>query len=141
MTESAGIETWIYEQLSGDAAVATLVSDRIYSYLAPQTAEMPFVVFAPQGASVVVSDARRGRPVHQSLYVIKAVGSGSGRGSLYAIEESIRAVLLSEPQALVEGAVQLLSCWREQGIDYVEVVEGKRYDHVGSVYRIMAYRV
>ncbi len=135
MQESARVEEWLYTVLSGDAALAALVSG-VYGYLAPQGTASPWVTFSHQAGTdvMVVGTARI---MTNFLYQVKATGSGESMAALKAVADRIDAVLQAASGTVSDG--RIISCVREQDLVMVETdLSGTRWNHAGGIYRIYA---
>lgn len=135
MVEVTRVDQWLYETLSGDPTLSALVGGRIYSYLAPPTAALPFVLFAHQaGRDVRIVGGRR--VLVDMVYQVKAVGSGGSFQPLKSIADRLDALLQGASGSVVDGVVYM--CVREQPLAYVEVEKGVEYRHLGGFWRIIA---
>ena len=135
MQESARVEQWLYTVLSGDAALAALVSG-VYGYLAPQDATPPWVTFTHQAGTDVMG-VGTARVMTSFLYQVKATGSGGSGAALKPIADRIDALLHGKSGTTADG--RIISCVREQDLAMVEVdPSGVRWNHIGGIYRIQA---
>lgn len=135
MIETIRVDQWLYERLSGDSTLSGLVGGRIYSYLAPQDAALPFVVFSHQ-AGHDVRGVGPARIMTSLVYQVKAVGQGHSFQQLKAIADRLDALLQGASGSVVDGTV--LMCVREQPVEYVETDDGIQYRHLGGMWRIIA---
>lgn len=136
-TPAPGMETtackrFLYRTLSQSTAVTTaLGGTAIYETLAPQGAAMPYIVYQVQGNATefnAAGDSISGIP----LFGVKVVSEGQ---TFQPADDIMKVVL-----PLLEGASGTvtgfkMSCFRVAGIDYPEITRGKRYNHLGAVYR------
>lgn len=135
MIETLRVDQWLYERLSGDTTLSNLVGGRIYSYLAPQDAVLPFVLFSHQ-AGHDVRGVGPARIMTSLVYQVKAVGQGHSFGPLKAIADRLDTLLQGASGSVVDGTV--LMCVREQPVEYVETDDGVQYRHLGGLWRIIA---
>lgn len=135
MIETTRIDEWLYTLLSADTELNAVVDDRVYGYVAPQGAAMPFVLFAYQGGRDV-RGVGPSRIMASALYQVKVVGEGASFSGLEAIADRLDALLQGASGSVTDGAV--LMCVREQPIVYVEVDNGVQYRHLGGLWRIIA---
>ena len=138
MQESFRVEQWLYSLLSSDTGtggVSTLVSGRIYAYVAPSGAVFPFVIYSRQAGHDVMGVGTV-RIMASEVYQVKVVGKAAtvALGTIKAIADRIDTLLQGATGTVVDGRV--LSCVREQGISYVETSGSDVYSHLGGLYRI-----
>jgi len=133
MIETLRVDQWLYTVLSGDPTLKSLVGQRIYGYVAPEDAALPYVVYSHQ-AGHDVQGVGPARIMANLIYQVKAIGSGSSFVPLRAIADRIDALLQGASGGAVDGRV--LMCIREQPIEYVEIDDGIQYRHVGGIYRL-----
>lgn len=135
MIEPLRVNQWIYETLSGDATIASLVGTRIYEGLAPQGAALPFVVFQfMAGADVVAVGAVR--VMNSGLYQVKAICQGESYSPAAAIADRIDTLLQGANGSVSDGVIY--GCTREQPLTLIEQEHGIQYRHVGGLYRVYA---
>jgi hypothetical protein len=134
MVETARVDRWLYELLSGDQELQSLVGDRVYGYLAPPGAQFPFVVFTHQGGHDVLG-VGPARVMAHLLYQVKAVGKGNSFAPLQPIADRVDALLQGASGSVVDGYV--LICVREHPFAFVEVDNGVEYRHIGGLWRIL----
>lgn len=134
--EATRIDRWLFETLTGDAALTAAVGSRVYSDLAPDKAAMPYVVFSMQTADRDVQGIGTERFLVQPVYLVKAVGAGVSYEPLEAIADRIDAVLQGGAGSVTGGLIH--ACIREQMVRYPEVDAGQQFRHLGGLYRIWA---
>jgi hypothetical protein len=135
MAETLVAEQWLYTVLSGDTALAAVVGTRIYAYIAPEGAAMPYVVYQNQAGR----DVRGVGPLRimaNLLYVVKVIGATNSFGTLEVAANRIDAVLQAASGTNVRGTV--IACVREQPFALVESLESGQYRHLGGIYRLWA---
>jgi len=125
-------DRWLYEILSEDAELITLIEGRIYVDSAPQGATLPFIVFSllsrmntmEVGTSIIWAD---------EVWLVKVIGE-QNYTSLEDIANRVSQVLHTASGTVSSGAV--IQCIEEQMIRFSEVESGKIYKHIGIQYRI-----
>ena len=139
LSANAIAEQWIYQTLSGDGTLSALVGGRIYSTVAPQTADpnpadaYPMVVFA----SLTSADVQEFGPLRtmaQALYDISAYDAVPSIVGLDAIMARVDA-LLQGKQAVTAGGY-VLGCRRERTRFTGDPDAGIAYRRSAAVYRI-----
>jgi len=138
MIETVRVEQWLYALLTGDTGpdgVHTLVGGRIYSYVAPQGAELPYVVYSYQGG-YDVRGVGPARIMVSAVYQIKAIGQGHSFAPLQPVADRLDALLQGASGSVLDGHV--LMCVREQPVAYVEISAGVPYRHLGGLWRMIA---
>ncbi|HXF08991.1 MAG TPA: DUF3168 domain-containing protein [Candidatus Acidoferrales bacterium] len=135
MIESVRVDQWLYGLLSGDATLNGLVNGRIYGYLAPQDAALPFVLYSHQ-SGVDVRGVGPTRIMVGFIYQVKAVGQGPSFAPLQPIADRIDTLLQGASGSVVDGLV--LACVRESTVAFVEVESGVQYRHLGGLWHIIA---
>lgn len=135
---TAGAETvladaWIEAQLSGSSAVTNVVSNRIYSDVAPPNIDYPFIVYY-----VISPDDVRGvssqRIMSSTIYLVKATALSSDYAALQPLVEAIDAALDGQSGAVTGGNV--LMCSRQRPHRQAETLDGNTYRHLGGEYLI-----
>ena len=125
------LDTALYNALAaGTALTGLLGGTAIYNRVAPQDANLPFVVFQYQGGGDENISPRRKRNL---VYTVKALSETLSEAE--SIDEQIDA-LLHDKTLIVAG---WRSFWlaREQDVAFVEVDDtGRAIFHTGAQYRI-----
>lgn len=134
MIETVYADQWLYGKLTTDATLTSLISTRVYSYMAPLGAVLPAIIYAYQGGQDVAEVAGY-RIFNSGLYQVKAVGAGGSMAVVAAIAHQIDEVLYRASGNVAGGAI--LACVREQPVSYAEYSNGVRYNHLGGLYRIL----
>ena len=138
---SAGAETieaqkWARATLAAGTALMAAVTG-IYDDMAPRNAQTPFVSIGVHDAS----DWNALRGTRQAVDIdltIKAVTSGNtyqGAADVMALADP----LLIAPGTVLSGTVPVLlvlGCYRVTSVQYSEIDDGQRFNHVGGVYRL-----
>lgn len=134
MIEPVYADQWLYSKLTTDATLASLLSGRVYSYMAPLGAAFPCIIYAYQGGAdtAVVGGYRI---FNSGQYQVKAVGQGESMAALAAIANRLDTVLHRAAGTVTGGAI--LACVRERPLSYAEFTNGLRYNHLGGIYRIL----
>lgn len=134
--ETVAADQWLFGALSGDASLSALVGGRVYGHVAPQGAQMPFVLFQQQAAGADVRGVGPARIMANLLYVVRIVAeSSSFGGSVQTAAGRIDAVLQAASGTVLAGTV--LACVRERPFAMTETDEdGRQYRHLGGIYRM-----
>jgi hypothetical protein len=117
------------EKLKGDATLESLAIGGIHHKIAPQGVKPPFLIFSK--SSGIPTWAFDGPPMDREVWLVKGVGVRQ------VAEELDRRCkeLLNGTTLDIDGKVH--QDIRHIGdVDYDEIVEGERYNHVGAEYRI-----
>ena len=133
MNEIPYIEQWIYSKLTGDSALNTAVSGRIYSYVAPEKAACPLVVFSPLSQQGV--NGIGGKALYESQYTIKAIGQNMDVSALSAITDRIDAIFKAAGPDTVNTSLHVRSLY-QNSVSYTEEQADGVYLHMGAVFRI-----
>ncbi len=105
----------------------------VYSYLAPENDNPPYVVYGAQ--SNVPSYTLAGTAFENSLYLVKAVTVGPKMSEAGSIAKQID-VALNDKSLSITGYTHML-CRRESSIRYTEVDPGgQRWNTAGFLFRI-----
>jgi hypothetical protein len=128
-------QAWIYSALTGDAALAAVVSDRVYHAQAPEGATFPFVIFAMLSA-VDVQGVGTARIQSNPLFQVKVVTQGAPDADGRTAVDRIDAVI-GQAVRQVQGG-HTISARREGVISYVEPqpAAGVLFHHNGGLYRL-----
>ena len=128
-----------YNALVASTSLTSLTSGgtanpSVFQHLAPQDSSPPYVVYGAQSPSVPVKKLDGNVAYENALYMCKAVTEGSSMSLAGTIAARIDTAL--DVQLSLSGGFQHQLLIREQDIDYVEVVAGKRFNHRGAIYRV-----
>lgn len=132
--ETTRVEAWLDGLLKGDSTLNTAVGGRIYGYLAPQDAAVPYVIYSYQRGHDVFG-VGTARIMAHTAYQVKVVGQTKSFVALETIANRLDIVLQGASGSVVDG--EILACVREQPISYVETDSGVQYRHLGGLYRII----
>lgn len=128
---TASVFDWLYDTLSANGAIATVVGGRIYRNVAPAGATFPYIVMQyVSGTDVYAMGGVR--VVSSVVVIVKAVGPVSQYAALASLADAI--------DAAISGAVNgrsVLSCLRLTALDYEEEYSGVRYHHIGGQYSLV----
>jgi len=139
---SSGMETveivdrWLFETLSGDAALMELIGgdDQLISTLAKAGVKPPYVVwFMSSERDLSVVGGIRSQV--DTIYTVKAVGEGATWEKVKPIAHRIDQLLDMQDVTLPYGTV---SCRRQTIVQYPEVDQATQFRHLGATYRIYA---
>lgn len=125
----------IRNQLIGAPALVALLfsASSVYHFFAPQGTEFPYVVFNTQTPSTPVRTLSR-VAYENIVYQVQGVTKDPSAAGCGDIATQIDAAMSAAP--LTVAGFQHMRCTRESDVDYVEVVDGVRYNHRGALYRV-----
>lgn len=124
----------IRKKLIANSALTAKLGDGatgVYYQLAPAEATLPWVIFDKSPAPPIWTFA--GPPLEQGDWIVKAVAADAGTAE--DIDELIRGVL-NRADVNPTGYHNQFTL-ATSDIDYPEVKDGERYQHVGAVYRVV----
>lgn len=138
VAEAAVLERWLYDRLTGSAALEALVGGNVYRAPAPdplediaaELLEDTAVVFQYlSGLDTLVVGTTR--VLARDLYVVKAVGPRH-------VDVAAVANVLELELADARGAQDGLSIAAERAgtVNYPEPTKGRLYDHLGATWRL-----
>lgn len=130
--------TWLYNTLSGDSQLASLAPGGVWRAMAPPGTATPFVVFAMQsGTDVLTMNAAR--LMTDNLFQVKAVGPAK---SMQAVADAAARVddLLKRTDGTVAGGA-VLACYRESSLQLDELVTGELWTNLGGMYRLQIQQI
>ena len=131
------VEAALYTKLTGASGLTSLLAGTasVYSYLAPENDNPPYVVYGAQ--SNVPAYTLAGTAYENSLYLVKAVALGPNMSQAGSIAKQID-VALNDQSLSITGYTHML-CRRESSIRYTEVDPGgQRWNTAGFLFRIQA---
>jgi hypothetical protein len=139
---STAIRRAIYGRLAGDTTLNNLLgtpapnySKSIYHQQAPDGANYPMVVFNKQTGAP--TEAFGDPSAYETdTWLIKAVDRNTSADTAEAIQARLDA-LLSDGTLSISGA-SLMYLRRQSDIEYAETTDGVRYQHAGSLYRLIS---
>lgn len=131
------LKSALYSRLSSDATLGALLSGTaaVYESVAPQGADAPYVVFNAQSPGID-SETFGGRSWTDSVYLVKAVTEGDSSAAAGTIAARIDTLLENAPLTL-SGTASNLYLRRTTAVDFPEVDSGKKFRHLGGLYRIV----
>ena len=135
MTATMDAEEWLYTTLSGDPTLAAAVTGGFYSYVAPDAATVPYVVFKfMEGEDELGMGGTR--LFSRILYAVVAVDTGESFADLDVIADQIDTLLHAVQGATPDSGL-IVDCIRVRPYATVEVVEGGlQYRQLGGIYQI-----
>ena len=136
--ENVAIQEFLFEKLRDAAAVAAIVSTRIYADRAPSGATFPLIVIAEQAALADVMGVGAQRILAGGMWQVKGiVQAASFGGTLATLAAAIDAALHGKAGAVDNGVV--LACTRQSTFRLAETgPAGEPYRHLGGLYRVLA---
>lgn len=135
MAETLVVEEWLYTVLSGDAVLSAAVGGRIYGYVAPTGAALPYVIYQQQ-AGRDIAGVGPARIMSTFSYIVKCVAKGNSFAGIEVAANRIDAVLQAASGSNVRGTV--IACVREAPFALVESTDTGQYRHLGGSYRLWA---
>ena len=137
MSAQNEVAVGLYTKLTGNSALTALLASGtagVYEGHAPQDASLPYVVFNTQSPSVPRYVGNSGTAWEDGVYQVQGVTEGWSRSSAGTIASKIDLAL--NAQTLTVTGFTNVHLHRIQDVDYPEVLEGKRFNHRGGLYRI-----
>lgn len=139
---STAVRRAIYGTMAGDSTLVALLSQSpgsgftksIYHSIAPSGAGFPYIVFQKQAGTPTDTFGRAGA-FENDVWMVKAVDRATSADGAEAIQARV-AVLLNDAALSISGATHLY-LRRESDIEYPEVIDGVRYVHAGSLFRLV----
>lgn len=133
----------LYGKLAGDTTLNNLLGDEapgfskaIYHQTAPEGAEYPFVIFNKQaGTPTYAFKGSGGAAFDTDVWLVKVVDRNTSADAAEDAAERLD-VLLTDGALSISGATQMLLL-RQSDVVYEEVDGDQRYQHVGSLYRLL----
>lgn len=133
MSEMLVADKFIYGTLVEDTEIQSVVSDRIFSGLAPPDTGFPFIAFNLMSAQDVqiVGSNRLGSSLIFQVQVI-------GNESYSSLEDAVQRIdqLLHGGSGTVNGG-RVISCIREEVVSRDDADDGVRYFYRGGLYRLL----
>ena len=135
-TSMNAVAVGLFNKLTGNSALTTLLANgtaSVFEMIAPEGEDPPYVVFQAQAPSTP-EHTFAGVAMERALYTIKAVTESHSAAGAGTIADKIDDAIVD--QALTVTGYTHLETRRYQNVDYVEVVDGKRFNHRGATYRV-----
>lgn len=138
---STSVRRALYGKLAGDSTLNALLATpapgyakAIYHGTAPAEAPYPFVILNRQAGNPTY--ALTTIPAYETdMWLIKAVDDEPTADAAEAISARL-STLLNDGVLSISGATQLY-LRRESDIEYEEDADGRKYQHVGSLFRLL----
>lgn len=124
-------EDWIEAQLAADAALQTIVQGRVYRYVAPPAAKLPFIVLSVNG-SADVNGIGVTRLATNHEPIVRVVGAMDMISDLTTAAQCVDG-------DLVAGTGSQVGCLRISPLSYTTLENGQYYRHVGGRYQMFTY--
>lgn len=141
MSKVEEIRRALYGKMSGDTTLSNLLgtapagySKPIYYQLAPSDPGYPIVLFARQTGTPQYG-MKSTATIENDLWLIKGIDRNTDTDGVDAIAARLDA-LLTDGTISISGATQLY-LRRYSDVDYLDLEDGERYVHSGSLYRLM----
>ena len=131
----------IFTKLTGASALTALLTGGtagVFESVAPEGEDPPYVVFNVQSPSTpAYTFGAASVKYEDAIFQVKAITEAHSAASAGTIADKIDDAL-NGATLTITGYTQLL-CARVQNIDYPELAAGgKRFNHRGGLYRVMA---
>jgi len=138
---STPVRRAVYGKLAGDTTLNNLLgappsgySKSIFHNTAPPGARYPYVLFNKQ--SGVPTEAFQDPSAFESdVWLVKAVGHDSTADPAEAAADRVKTLLNDATLSISGGTLMYLR--RQSDVEFEEVTDGERYQHVGSLYRLI----
>ncbi len=129
------VDTGIYQKLTGNSGLTSLLSGTaaVYDAIAPAEVATPFVTF--QKTSGVPAYRMGGTAYENYVYLIKGIVQDHSPQLAGSIASAIDQALAG---TITVTGYKTMLVRRESDLDYTEVVSGKVFRHRGAQYRILA---
>ena len=131
----------LYGKLAGDTTLNNLLgtpapgySKAIYHNAAPGAAAFPYVTFNKQAGTPTEAMADPSA-FETDVWQVKAVDKDTSATDAEAIAARVQA-LLNDAELSISGSTHLY-LRRQSDVEYEEVTDGVRYQHVGALYRLV----
>lgn len=132
--ETAEISRWLYERLTGDPTLVSLVAGRVTYGDYPEEWENPLVQFILVSSRDILGVGSQ-RIMVDSIWQIKVIDEGSTYSRPLPIAKQIDALLHGASETTAFGHFESV---RERGLQYPDVTAGVRSVHLGGMYRVRA---
>jgi len=139
MNEEQAAAKHIYATLAAASDVTDLASTRIHESLAPLGTAFPHIIFNQQsGGNDRTVPGGDQRMMARGAWLVKAVTDSNGYSEADALYAAIDAALMGTTGVVTIGSQSytVLSIVRISPVRYIEPADGKRYFHVGGLYRV-----
>ena len=131
---------FLYEQLTGHAALTDLVGERVYRNLAPPGAVLPYVTFSFVAGVDRNAMGSRSIMFTRPIVDIKGVTKGTDSVAADAIADAIHGAVNGKQRLDVAvGELVVLGVRRESLIEFVELTDDQQYLHRGGTYRCFVH--
>jgi hypothetical protein len=138
---STAVRRALYGRLAGDTTLNNLLgtpasgySKAIYHNTAPAGANFPYLVFNKQ-SGVPTEAFTDPSALDTDIWQVKAVDKDTSATDAEAANERIQT-LLNDATLSISGGT-LLYLRRQSDVEFEELTDGVRYQHVGSLYRLV----
>jgi hypothetical protein len=119
------------KKLLAEDAVLKGIASGVFSKVAPADTPFPYIIISKIGGTP--ERTFDGEPLQEQVWLVKGVGDAS---DAEAIDARCREILRAESLDM-EGFKCKYAAWIKE-VDYPEVEQGERHDHVGAEYRVTA---
>ncbi len=138
---STSVRRAVYGKLAGDVTLNALLaspasgySKAIYHNAAPQGAQTPYVLFNKQAGTP--TEAFQDPSAYETdTWLVKAVDNNTTADPAEAAADRVKTLLNDATLSISGGTLMYLR--RQSDVVYEEVTDGERFQHVGSLYRLV----
>lgn len=137
MSEDNAVTIALFEFLSKAKGVTDLLAagaKSIYEDLAPENAERPYLIYGEIVPGTPEYTLGQGEGIDRFIYQVKGVVDGDSAKPAAEIRDAVQSVLSDGPLTIPGRNVLLAD--RLQNVRLTELVDGRRYNHRGALYRI-----
>ena len=142
-SEASACAEFIYKTLSGDAALADIIGDRLYPDIAPLGTAHPYSTYAFQSPGVDAVSVGLVRATSSPKFHVKTVTDGNSYSPISPASDRTDALLHGArvPWPSAAAPTVMLTCTRESELRYSEFTNNIRYNHLGALYAFTAQPV
>lgn len=128
-------ERWLFLQLTSDATITGIVSNRVYANIAPKSVTTyPLVTFTLLSQPGEIYGNEATIIWSKLMYLVKAIGEGSSATALQTLVDRIHTVLHAQHGATSDARIDY--CVRRRGFRMVSVEGDKQFQHLGGEYEL-----
>ena len=138
---SNAVRRAVYGKLAGDTTLnnllgtpATGYSKAIYHNAAPGAAAFPYITFNKQAGTPTEAFSDPSA-LETDIWQVKAVDKDTSATDAEAVAARVQS-LLNDATLSISGGT-LLYLRRQSDVEFEEVTDGVRYQHVGALYRLV----
>jgi hypothetical protein len=133
-TEGLTVAGWLYETITADAQMASLITG-VYDTVAPPDAALPFVVVSEAVTPTDTNALPASRVLVTGEWMVRVTVEGLSWAPAAAAVQRIDQLLQGVTAQQADG--QILGCARVSTVKYAESSNGRHYRHLGGIYRVV----